>query len=102
VLFDLANEVNKTKSPVLARQLTQLAGVIALLQRVPQEFLQAGPASTEQGGYTEAMITAQINARTAAKKAKNFAEADSIRTELLNNGIVLEDKPGGITEWRRA
>jgi cysteinyl-tRNA synthetase len=37
-----------------------------------------------------------------AKKNKNFTESDKIRAELLAQGIVLEDKPGGITEWRRA
>jgi cysteinyl-tRNA synthetase len=100
VLFDLANEVNKTRSPVLARQLKKLAGVVALLERQPQEFLQAEPASV--GGYGEDEILAQIQARAEAKKTKNFAEADRIRAELLANGIVLEDKPGGVTEWRRA
>ena len=100
VLFELANEVNKSKSAALARQLKSLAATIALLQRAPQEFLQAGPV--EQGGYSEESIAAQIEARTAAKRAKNFAEADRIRAELLANGIVLEDKPGGVTEWRRA
>jgi cysteinyl-tRNA synthetase len=99
VLFDLANEVNKTRSPALARQLKGLAGIIALLQRAPQEFLHAG---VEEGGYTEVEIAAHIEARVAAKKAKNFAEADRIRADLLANGIVLEDKPGGVTEWRRA
>lgn len=102
VLFDLANEVNKTKSPALARQLKALAGRMALLQRVPQEFLQAGPANDGEGGFDEATIVQQIEARAAAKKARNFMEADRIRAELLANGIVLEDKPGGITEWRRA
>ncbi|HZW13562.1 MAG TPA: cysteine--tRNA ligase [Noviherbaspirillum sp.] len=100
VLFELANEVNKTKSAALARQLKALAGTIALLQRSPQEFLQAGPM--DRDGLSEDAITVQIEARAAAKKAKNFAEADRIRAELLAYGIVLEDKPGGITEWRRA
>jgi len=99
VLFDLANEVNKTKSPVLARQLKGLAGIIGLLQRVPQQFLQADP---ESGSDVEAMVAAQIDARAAAKKARNFAEADRIRADLLVQGIILEDKPGGATEWRRA
>ena len=100
ILFDLANEVNKTKSPTLARQLKGLSGTIGFLQRKPQEFLQAGP--TEGGAYSEATIEERIAARVAAKKTKNFAEADAIRAELLANGIVLEDKPGGVTEWRRA
>jgi cysteinyl-tRNA synthetase len=102
ILFDLANEVNKTKSPILARQLRGLAGTIALLQRPPQEFLQAGPASADQDAYSEAMIAGQIAARAEAKKSRNFAEADRIRAELTANGVVLEDKPGGVTEWRRA
>ena len=101
VLFDLANEVNKAKSPEQARQLKALAGIVALLQRAPQEFLQAGTGG-KPGAYTEAEIAAHIEARIAAKKAKNFAEADRIRADLLANGIVLEDKPGGVTEWRRA
>ncbi|KRB84470.1 cysteine--tRNA ligase [Noviherbaspirillum sp. Root189] len=102
VLFDLANEVNKTKSPELARQLKALAGVIGLLQRTPQEFLQAGPADAAGDSLSEDQIAAQIAARAEAKKARNFADADRIRAELLAAGIILEDKPGGVTEWRRA
>ena len=102
VLFDLANEVNKGRSPVLARQLVKLAAVIGLLQRPPQQFLQAAPSGDGDTDDLAAKVQAQIEARAAAKKAKNFAEADRIRSELLAMGIVLEDKPGGITEWRRA
>jgi cysteinyl-tRNA synthetase len=46
------------------------------------------------------LINERIEARKAAKKAKNFAEADRIRDELLSEGVVLEDKPGGDTDWR--
>jgi cysteinyl-tRNA synthetase len=102
VLFDLANEVNKNRSPVLARQLVELAAVIGLLQRPPQQFLQTAPSGDGDADDLAAKVQAQIDARAAAKKAKDFAEADRIRTELLAMGIVLEDKPGGITEWRRA
>ncbi len=97
VLFDLASEVNRTGDAQLAAQLKALGGVLGLLQRSAVEFLQAAPAS----GPANEAIDAMIVARAAAKKAKNFAEADRIRDELKAAGIVLEDGPGGTT-WRRA
>jgi cysteinyl-tRNA synthetase len=42
-----------------------------------------------------------IAARVAAKQSKDYARADGIRKELDAAGIILEDKPGGVTEWRR-
>ena len=45
---------------------------------------------------------ARIAARVAARQAKNWAESDRIRDELAAAGVLLEDKPGGQTVWRRA
>jgi cysteinyl-tRNA synthetase len=50
--------------------------------------------------YGPESIERLIAERAAAKKAKNYAEADRIRAELLAQGIVLEDGPSGTT-WRR-
>lgn len=101
VLFELTNEVNKTRSPALARQLVKLAEIVGLLQREPQQFLRAGTPGREDDADMVAQVSERIEARAQAKQVRNFAEADRIRAELLELGIVLEDKPGGVTEWRR-
>ncbi|MBL8436386.1 MAG: cysteine--tRNA ligase [Zoogloea sp.] len=98
VLFDLANEVNRDQSPQAAAQLKALGGVLGLLEQAPQAFLQGGVDGAEDDA---AAIEARIAARIEAKKAKNFAEADRIRAELLAEGVALEDTPQG-TIWRRA
>ena len=91
VLFELANRVNSGEKP-LAGQLKALGGVLGLLQRDPAAFFQ---------GKSEDWIDAKILEREAARRQKDFAAADRIRQELLERGVVLEDK-GGKTSWRRA
>jgi len=97
VLFDIANELNRSRDARLSAQLKGLGGILGLLQRDPVAFLQGGPVTD---GPDDGAIAAMIAARNAAKKAKNYAEADRIRDELKAAGIVLEDGPGGTT-WRR-
>jgi len=93
-LFQLANKVFQGDSNA-AKQLKALGAVLGLLQRDPNDFLRAAPT-----GVDEQWIEERIAARQAARKSKNFAEGDRIRNELLEQGIVLEDK-GAATTWRR-
>ena len=95
VLFDLAAEVNRGKSAAMAGLLRALGGCLGLLQGEPKAFLQAGTR------LEEATILSLIDERAAAKKAKNFAEADRIREQLLAQGVVLKDSPAG-TSWEAA
>ena len=115
VLFDLASEVNKTRSAELAGLLKALAGCLGLLQGDPTSYLQrrvfrdsAFSATAGVGVKLEAevvygpkRIEGLIAERAAAKAAKNFAEADRIRNALLAQGIVLKDSAAGTT-WEAA
>ncbi|MGY1490496.1 cysteine--tRNA ligase [Methylobacillus pratensis] len=96
VLFELANEANRTASVVQAGLLKALAGQLGLLQRDPDEFLQGDAAA----GMAAEEIERLIEERLLARKGKNFAEADRIRDALTAQGVILEDTAQG-TSWRR-
>ena len=91
VLFDVAAEVNRTRSADLAGLLQALGACLGLLQAQPRTFLQAG------AGIDDSAIQALISQRDDAKRSRDFATADRIRTELADLGIVLKDSPGGTT-----
>jgi cysteinyl-tRNA synthetase len=100
VLFDLARELNRARkeapgqAPALAHELRRLGDMLGLLQQDPTAFLQGGATEMSLG---EAEIQARIEARAAAKQAKDFATADAIRDELAALGITLKDSREGTT-----
>ena len=104
-LQTLATEVNRAKSAgdtvaagTLAAELKSLAGVLGLLQLAPEEFLRKGAGAST---LSDADIERLIAERKAARAAKNFKEADRVRQQLSDAGVILEDKPDG-TSWRRS
>jgi cysteinyl-tRNA synthetase len=100
VLFDLASEVHRTRDAALAGQLKALGGVLGLLQQEPRGFLQSA-AGAGAAGLDAAAIEQRIQARAAAKQARDFAAADAIRADLAALGVELKDTPQGTT-WVRA
>ncbi len=95
VLHELRRELNRSNAPQMAGLLKALGGTIGLLQDPPDAFVQGASANAEFD------IDALVGERNAAKQNKDFTRADAIRQQLDAVGIVLEDKPGGVTEWRR-
>lgn len=99
VLFRLAKRINSAENPTAAlrdvQTLRHLAARLGLLYQNPETFLKGNAAST---GLDEAAIQALIDARIAAKKAKDYARADAIREELKSHNIAIKDTSDG-TEW---
>ncbi len=109
VLFELAREINRiradneTAAAAQASTLRQLGGLLGLLQTDPDKFFKEEhtinaclPIVDSSPEWVEALIAE----RAAARKARNWAEADRVRNVLQEAGVVLEDTPKG-TIWRR-
>ncbi|WP_161963893.1 cysteine--tRNA ligase [Xanthomonas arboricola] len=88
-----------TRDKALRRAKAELLGAgmaLGLLQQDPAAWFSRG---TDAGD--DARITALVEERSTAKKAKDFARADAIRKQLADEGIVLEDTPQGV-RWKRS
>ena len=99
VIFDIVRELNRLRAidsekvVPLASLLIKLGGILGILQGKPEGFLQGG------SDFDTVWIKQMIDNRVSAKKSKNFVEADRIRNELAEKGVVLEDSSDGTT-WR--
>ncbi|HLU80429.1 MAG TPA: DALR domain-containing protein, partial [Burkholderiaceae bacterium] len=107
VLFELASEANRSQSPQVSGLLKALGGVLGLLQSDPQTYLKSpsrylGQPAAGAAGLSNEEIEAMIEARAQAKQRRDFSEADRLRDALNQAGVELEDRPGGVTQWRRA
>jgi cysteinyl-tRNA synthetase len=128
--INLAKDTGKErKAAALSAELRSLAGVLGVITLEPEQWFRLakpaapgagtagdttanerpGEASTAGDGrqgtgatMDDAEVDRLVEARIAARKAKNFAESDRIRDQLAAAGVIVEDKPGGKSIWRRA
>lgn len=103
-MFELVRDINRAraedegKAASMAALLVKLGAMLGLLQGDAETYLRGGNASTD--GLSDADIDALVEQRSQAKADKNWAEADRLRDELKEQGIVIEDNVSGAT-WRR-
>jgi cysteinyl-tRNA synthetase len=109
VLQAIAGEINRARdagdvagATAKARELRAIGSVLGLLTLNAEDWFKASKGQSTEGGWDDARIEAAIAERQDARKSKNFKRSDEIRDELAAAGIVLEDKPGGATVWRRS
>jgi len=107
VLFELARDINRAREQRQPELASQLAGALrslgerlGLLGADPGSYLR-GKHGAAQQGPSDHDIDALVAQRDAARASRNWAEADRLRDQLAEMGVVLEDGAAG-TRWRRS
>jgi cysteinyl-tRNA synthetase len=117
-LYEILAEINRASDPAekarLQSELIAGGAVMGLLQQDPEAWLKGGQVinvsiverlelkDSYPVSVTNPEIDPLVAERSEARKRKDFKRADEIRAQLAMKGILLEDKPDGTTEWRRA
>lgn len=105
VLFELASQANREGSGEASGLMRALGRVLGLLQHDPEAYLKSPTrylgGAQSVASLSEEQIDEQVAERLQAKAARDFARADQIRDALREQGVELEDKAGGLTQWRR-
>jgi cysteinyl-tRNA synthetase len=116
--INLAKDTGKErKAAALSAELRSLAGVLGMITLEPEQWFRlqkpvalrgepgdgaaTGGEAGSSVGLDDSEIQRLVDARIDARKAKNFAESDRIRDQLAAAGVIVEDKPGGKSTWRR-
>jgi cysteinyl-tRNA synthetase len=98
-MHELAGMINRARDEAergrLQTALAACGNLLGIATGSPSAWLRGDVIRNED-------IDRRIEERALARKERRFADADRIRADLLSEGIVLEDKPDGTTEWRRA
>ncbi|MCB1764340.1 MAG: class I tRNA ligase family protein, partial [Gammaproteobacteria bacterium] len=104
VLFDLTREINRARqsdedqAALLAAELLRMGAVLGILQEEPESYLRGGTVSQE--GLSDQTIETLVQQRLEARNARDWAQADRLRDQLKEAGVLLEDTSKG-TSWRR-
>ncbi len=94
---DAKDEANRAR---LAAELIALGQVLGILQLPPAEWFRLRVDAGAAPSLSPARVEALIEARREARGSRDFKRSDEIRDELAAAGVILEDKPGGVTQWR--
>ena len=107
VLQMLARALNTAKAEgrasearSLAGQMRELGAILGILRSDPEQWFKQASGTPGHGAIGDAEIEELIQARAAARRAKDWKESDRIRDQLAAAGVLLEDGPKGTT-WRR-
>jgi cysteinyl-tRNA synthetase len=109
LLFDHSKDLNRAldagdlaTATQIRREFAHVGPAVGLVETAPADYVEARRRTgQEKTGLTSEEIETAIQARKDARTRKDFKEADRIRDDLKERGILLEDGPGGTT-WKSA